>query len=102
MLRAVQMCHVPPLLPVKPEIPPGLAVAIETALEPVVGHRWENAAELAHALLAVDERRRRVAVEVAPGGDDGAPLRQRRRRAASWRPATAPTEATSANASGGR
>jgi len=52
MLRAVQMCDVPPLRSVRPDLPPGLAVAIETALEPVVEDRWNSAAELAHALLA--------------------------------------------------
>ena len=52
MLRAVQMCDVPPLLAVRPDLPPALAAAVETALEPTVDDRWETAAEFEQALRA--------------------------------------------------
>ncbi|MGZ3442895.1 MAG: protein kinase domain-containing protein, partial [Polyangia bacterium] len=51
-LRAVQMCDVPSLSAVRPDVPPALAVAIENALEPKAEDRWATAAEMAHALLA--------------------------------------------------
>jgi serine/threonine-protein kinase len=50
-LRAVQMSDVPSLASVRPDVPPALAAAIETALEPSVDDRWDSAAEMAHALL---------------------------------------------------
>jgi serine/threonine-protein kinase len=52
MLRAVQMCDVPPLASVRPDVPPALAAAIETALEPDAADRWDTAAELSQALFA--------------------------------------------------
>jgi serine/threonine-protein kinase len=51
-LRAVQMSDVPSLASVRPDVPPALAAAIETALEPRAEDRWDTAADLAHALLA--------------------------------------------------
>jgi serine/threonine protein kinase len=51
-LRAVQMSDVPPIASVRADVPPALAAAIETALEPSAEDRWDTAADLAHALLA--------------------------------------------------
>jgi serine/threonine protein kinase len=51
-LRAVQMSDVPPIANVRADVPPALAAAIETALEPRAEDRWDSAADLAHALLA--------------------------------------------------
>ena len=51
-LRAVQMSDVPALATVRPDMPPALAAAIETALEPRAEDRWDTAADMAHALLA--------------------------------------------------
>ncbi|HEX6835315.1 MAG TPA: serine/threonine-protein kinase [Polyangia bacterium] len=52
VLRAVQMSDVPPLASVRPDVPPALAAAIETALEADADDRWDSAAELAQALLS--------------------------------------------------
>jgi len=52
VLRAVQMCDVPAIATVRPDVPPALAAAIETALEANVDDRWDTAAELGQALLA--------------------------------------------------
>jgi serine/threonine-protein kinase len=52
MLRAVQMCDVPPLRSVRPDVPPALAAAIELALAAEPDDRWATAAEMAQALLA--------------------------------------------------
>ncbi len=52
MLRAVQMCDVPPLATVRPDVPPALAAAIGKALQPDPEDRWATAADLAAALLA--------------------------------------------------
>jgi serine/threonine protein kinase len=51
-LRAVQMSDVPPIASVRADVPPVLAAAIETALEPRAEDRWDSAADMAHALLA--------------------------------------------------
>jgi serine/threonine protein kinase len=51
-LRAVQMCDVPSLSATRPDVPPALAAAIETALEAKAEDRWTTAAEMAQGLLA--------------------------------------------------
>jgi serine/threonine-protein kinase len=96
MLRAVQMCDVPPLRSVRPELPAALAAAIETALEPAVDDRWNSAAELGDALLAwlsaaveTPSKSRLAAAMARLFGDDAAA-----RRLVSE---TAVTETTSAN-----
>ena len=96
MLRAVQMGDVPPLATVRREVPPALAAAVETALEPDVANRWDTAAELAQALLAwlaaagATPSKTRLAETMARlfGGDAAA-----RRLAA----VTSPADATVAN-----
>jgi serine/threonine protein kinase len=52
MLRAVQMCDVPPLKRARADVPPALAAAIETALAPRPEERWATAAVMARALAA--------------------------------------------------
>ncbi|HEX8950705.1 MAG TPA: serine/threonine-protein kinase, partial [Polyangia bacterium] len=96
MLRAVQMSDVPPLASVRPDVPPALAAAVETALEASVDDRWDDAAELAQALLAwlaaagETPSKARVAATMARlFGSDAA----ERRLAA----VTTPSDATAAN-----
>jgi eukaryotic-like serine/threonine-protein kinase len=95
-LRAVQMCDVPSLSTVRPDIPPALAVAIENALEPKAEDRWATAAEMAHALLAwlsaageTPSKARLAETMAALFGSDAA-----ERRLLS---VTTPSEATAAN-----
>jgi serine/threonine-protein kinase len=96
MLRAVQMCDVPPLMSVRPDLPAALAAAIETALEPSADDRWDSAAEFGDAILAwlkaagETPSKSRLAAAMARlfGGDAAA------RRLASE---TATTEATATN-----
>lgn len=50
MLRAVQMCDVPPLTRVRPQVPAALAQVIDTALAPAREDRFTSAGALAQAL----------------------------------------------------
>jgi serine/threonine-protein kinase len=52
MLRAVQMCDVPPLGRVRGDLPPALAAAVAQALAARPEERWATAAELGRALTA--------------------------------------------------
>ena len=96
MLRAVQMGDVPPLASVRPDIPPALAAAVETALEHDANDRWDNAAEVAQAITAAmaaagepPSKARLAATMARLFGNDAA-----ERRCAAM---TAPSEATAAN-----
>ncbi|MCU1283035.1 MAG: serine/threonine protein kinase [bacterium] len=95
-LRAVQMCDVPSLSATRPDVPPALAAAIETALEPKAEDRWTTAAEMAQALLSwlssageTPNKARLAGTMAALFGNDAA-----ERRLAS---VTTPSDATAAN-----
>ncbi|HEX4457711.1 MAG TPA: protein kinase, partial [Polyangia bacterium] len=51
MLRAVQMCDVPRLSSVRHDVPRRLEAAIDKALACEVDDRWDDAADLGHAIL---------------------------------------------------
>ena len=96
MLRAVQMCDVPPLASVRPDVPPALAAAVETALAADPDERWATAAELAGALSAwlasAGETSPKVHLSETMARLFGADAAERRLAAVST-----PSEATAAN-----